>query len=305
MLLAQVESFLVVARTGNLSRAAEQLYLTQPTLTARLKALETEVGQDLFVRTARGVRLTEAGREFLPYAERATSALREGREHLEELRRGVQGTLAVGASPGVSTYLLPTLLERFAALHPSIVISVRTGHSEEVLDLVLNEEVHVGLGRVLRHPAIHATPLYEDELVLVVHPDHRFAHQPCVPVPELAQERMILFDRTSSYYDLTQALFLQAGIVPASVMELDNIEAAKRMVERKLGVALLPRTSVVRDVSAGRMRVAQIEGEPAIRRPIVAFRRRDVSLSPAASAFLQLAREAVESGAPGGDSSSR
>lgn len=301
MLLAHVEGFLAAARTGNLSRAAEELYVTQPTLTARLKSLETEIGQELFVRTPRGVRLTEAGRRFLPYAERAAASLREGRERLEELRRGVQGSLSIAASPGVSTYLLPALLERYAAAHPAIVVSVRTGHSEEVLSMVLSEQVQLGLGRVLRHRDIHSVPLYEDELVLVVHPQHHFARMSCVPVSELADERMILFDRTSSYYDLTQALFLQAGIVPASVMELDNIEAAKRMVERRLGVALLPRTSVARDVASGGMRIAQIEGEPAIRRPIVAFRRRDVPLSPAAASFLQLAQEAVSSGALSGE----
>ncbi|HZC84188.1 MAG TPA: LysR family transcriptional regulator, partial [Rubrobacter sp.] len=86
MLFRQLECFLAVARLGNLSRAAEEMYLTQPTLTARLKALEEELGDPLFVRTSRGMRLTEAGREFLAYAERIVDSFEEGKRRLEELR---------------------------------------------------------------------------------------------------------------------------------------------------------------------------------------------------------------------------
>ncbi|WP_166176945.1 LysR family transcriptional regulator [Rubrobacter tropicus] len=86
MLFRQLECFLAVARLGNLSRAAEEMFLTQPTLTARLKALEEEVGDELFVRTSRGMRLTDAGREFVPYAERVVGGFEEGRRRLEELR---------------------------------------------------------------------------------------------------------------------------------------------------------------------------------------------------------------------------
>ena len=86
MLVRQMECFLTVARLGNLSRAAEEMFLTQPTLTARLKALEEEVGDSLFVRTSRGMRLTEAGKEFLPYAERVVGGFEEGKRRLEGAR---------------------------------------------------------------------------------------------------------------------------------------------------------------------------------------------------------------------------
>ncbi|MDP8925327.1 MAG: LysR family transcriptional regulator, partial [Actinomycetota bacterium] len=96
MLLRQMECFLAVARLGNVSRAAEEMYLTQPTLTARIKALEEELGDQLFVRTSRGMRLTEAGREFLPYAERCMASLEEGRQRLGELRGASGGRLSLG-----------------------------------------------------------------------------------------------------------------------------------------------------------------------------------------------------------------
>src|SRR5689334_5962064 len=111
MLLAQVEGFVEIARQRNLSRAADVMHVTQPALTARLQALEEEVGTPLFVRGRRGMALTDAGRAFLPYAERALEALDEGAGLLTELARGGTGELVLGAAPAVSAYVLPALLQ--------------------------------------------------------------------------------------------------------------------------------------------------------------------------------------------------
>src|SRR6266513_1827624 len=104
MLIVRVEGFLEVARLGSVSRAAEQLYVTQPTLTARLHALEKDVGAPLFVRARQGMRLTEAGRAFLPHAERAVRALREGRAAIQEIGTGSAGPLVLAAAPAARTY---------------------------------------------------------------------------------------------------------------------------------------------------------------------------------------------------------
>jgi DNA-binding transcriptional LysR family regulator len=289
MLLRQMECFLAVARLGNVSRAAEEMYLTQPTLTARIKALEDDLGDQLFVRTSRGMRLTEAGREFVPYAERSMASLEEGRQRLRELRGASGGRLSLGTSPGVSTYALPAILERFTAAHPRVSVSVRTGHSEDILGMVLKEDVQLGLAREMEHPEIESLPLYEDELVLVVDPQHRFTEKGSAEIAEVGDEHLILFDHASSYYELTQSLFRSAGIREYSAIELDNIEAAKRMVEHRLGVAFLPRTAVVRSVAAGHLSLIEIEDSPEIQRPIVALWRRDVPLTGTVQAFLEVA----------------
>ncbi len=289
MLLRQMECFLAVARLGNVSRAAEEMYLTQPTLTARIKALEDELGDQLFVRTSRGMRLTETGKEFLPHAEQCVASLEEGKQRLRELKGASGGRLALGASPGVSTYALPAILERFTAVHPRVAVSVRTGHSEDVLEMVLKEEVQLGLARAMEHPEIESLPLYEDELVLVVDPQHRFTEKGSAEIAEVGREQLILFDHASSYYELTQSLFKSAGIREFSAIELDNIEAAKRMVEHRLGVAFLPRTAVVRSVAAGHLCLIEVEDNPEIQRPIVALRRRDVPLTGTVQAFLEVA----------------
>jgi DNA-binding transcriptional LysR family regulator len=276
VLLAQMQGFLEVARRGNVSRAAEAIYVSQPTLTARLHALETELGEKLFVRTRQGMRLTDAGRAFLPYAERATQAVKEGREAIAELNSASAGHLVIASAPAVSTYLLPPLLERFAAAHPRVEVAVRTGHSEEVLQMVLKSEVQLGLGRDLRHHDIDLIPFYEEELCLMVAPGHHFADRRSVTMADLAGEQLILFDRTSSYYELTQASFASAGLVPRSMFELDNIEATKKMVERRLGVALLPRTAVAVEVAANSLRRVPISDGLPMRRRLVVMRRRDL-----------------------------
>jgi DNA-binding transcriptional LysR family regulator len=289
MLFRQIECFLAVARLGNLSRAAEEMYLTQPTLTARLKSLEEELGDSLFVRTSRGMRLTEAGKEFLPYAERILGGFEEGRRRLEELRGASGGRLRIGASPGVGTYALPGLLERFAAAHPRVSISVRTGHSEAILEMTIKEEVQLGLTRAMRHPEVESLPLYEDELVLVVDPGHRFTRRGLASLTEIGDEQLIFFDHDSSYFEQTHALFRNAGIRELRTMEVDNIEAAKRMVEHRLGVAFLPRTAVVRSVSAGNLVLVSIEENPEMSRSIVALKRRDVPATGPVAAFLEVA----------------
>lgn len=289
MLLTHLTSFVEIARVGNLSRAAEALYVTQPALTARLQALERELGGSLFVRTRRGMRLTQAGKAFLPYAVRALETVAEGRRLVSEIEQGVAGELAIGAAPAVSTYVLPALLKEFRDGHPGARLKVRTGHSEEVLEMVLLGQVEVGLTRDLHHAEIVGEPVYEDELVLVANRDHPFGERVVIRIEDIGDEQLILFDRTSSYHELTNALFRAAGVEPAGVMELDNIDAAKKMVLQGLGVALLPQTAVAAELAAGSLRAVVIAGAEPVRRQIVAIRRRDAGPpSGLAAAFMRM-----------------
>ena len=275
LLLTHLESFVEVARTGSVSRAAESLFLTQPALTARLKTLESDLGVELFVRSARGMRLTDAGRAFLPYAQRTLGLVTEARQVVADLREGSTGELVIGAAPAVSTYLLPAILQAFRVAYPNVRLGVKTGHTEEVLEMVLRQEVHIGLGRPVRHPEVELIPVFEDEMLLVVSRRHPFASRARVRMDELASERLILFDRTSSYHELTSSLFREAGVVPASVMELDNVEAAKKMVQLGLGVALLPRMALAAELRSRSLRPVRLIGAQPVRRPIVALRRKD------------------------------
>jgi DNA-binding transcriptional LysR family regulator len=286
MQLAQIQGFLEVARRGNVSRAAEELKITQPALTARLQALEQEMGQPLFLRTRRGVQLTAAGHAFLPYAEQAVTALASGMMEVSQIARGGGGELALAVAPQVSTYVLPQVLTRFAHDHPSVRLVVRTGHSEEIVDLVVRREVQAGLGRRVRHPLISYEPIYDEVLVLVCPPGESFAQAGPAWRNVLADKPLILFDRASSYYELTTALLREGGVLPRSVIELDNVEAAKRMVAGGLGVALLPRSSVAEEVADGRLVALRIDDADPQPRHIGIMRRIDAGEPPPALAAL-------------------
>ncbi|HEY2888018.1 MAG TPA: LysR family transcriptional regulator [Candidatus Limnocylindrales bacterium] len=288
MQLAQVEGFVEVARRGNVSRAAETLFITQPALTARLRALEAEVGVPLFRRGRRGMTITDAGRAFLPHAERALRALRDGAAMVGQLP--VAEALVLGAAPAISTYTLPSLLVAFTRARPDVRLLVRTGHSEEILDQVVRGDLDLGLIRAIHHPDLEQVTVLEDELVLVADPEHPLARRRRIAPSHVADARLILFDRTSSFYDLTRTLFRQAGSPPRGVLELDNIDAAKRMVLAGLGVALLPRSAIGDELANGRLRAIEIVGSPAIERRIVAIRRhqREAPVSAAAEAFWSL-----------------
>lgn len=289
MQLAQLEALVATARLGNISQAAASLYVTQPALTARIQNLERDLGVALLVRGRHGARLTDAGRAFLPFAQRALEALADGRLLLTEVEHGATGQLTIGGAPAVSTYVLPAMLERFRARYPGVQLIVRTGHSEEVLELVLRDQVQIGLVRDLRHPDIVTTPLYDDELVLVTPPRHPFAARDEIGLVEIAGEELVMFDRTSSYHELTSALFRGAGVLPRAQMELDNIESAKKMVQQGLGVALLPLIAVADELAAGTLGTAHIAETPPLARRVVAIRRRDAGpATGAVAAFLAI-----------------
>jgi DNA-binding transcriptional LysR family regulator len=287
----QVEAFLQVAQHRSFSRAAEVLQLTQPSITARIQALERELGEELFERGGRGVRLTDAGHAFLPYSERILQTLQEGRDAVDEVRNVQLGSLRLGSALTISTYVLPSILRVFCDRYSGVDVVVRTGRSEQVLSMLLSDEVQAGLVRSLANAEVETIDLYEDEIVLVADPRHRFAAAGRARVVEAAAEPIVLFDRGSSYYGLIHNFFRQAGVIPNVAMELDSLEATKRMVEEGLGVALVPLVTIERELKAGTLvKVDLIDAEP-IRRPISLIYRRNRKRPRTVQAFIDTLAE--------------
>lgn len=289
--LAQLEAFLEAARWGSFRRAAEALYLTQPSLSERIKRLEEELGQPLFIRMGRGVRLTEAGRSLLPYAERALSAVRQAREAMEAFASTSAGHLHIGTARVIGTYVLPEILLRFRRRHPGVEVTIRTGRSSHVLQMVVTQEVQVGLCRALYHPEVDTLRLYDEEIVLVVYPEHPFAQAGSASIYAVAREPLILYDRESSYFVLIDRVCRDAGIVPRVLMNLDSIEATKRMVESGMGISFLPRSAIRREVEAGTLVVVPLQEGHRVTLPTAVLVHRKQPITPAVRAFLALLRE--------------
>jgi DNA-binding transcriptional LysR family regulator len=289
--LGQLEAFVQVANQKSFSRAAEALFLTQPSVTARIQALERDLGERLFERSGRGVRLTEVGTCFLPHAERVLQALHEGRDAIEALRNLQSGSLILASATTVSTYILPGVLKTFRQRFPRVEVSVRTGRSEQVLQMLLSDEAQVGLVRAVYHQDIETKGLIEDELVLIANSDDELAHMGSLSVEQLGDHPFIFFDRNSSYYSIAQGLFRQHGVVPRIQMELDSMEATKKMVEEGLGIALLPRIAVERELASGELVEIEIAGMRNPTRQIALISRRSRPLGPVAQAFVEIVQE--------------
>jgi DNA-binding transcriptional LysR family regulator len=303
--IGQVEAFLQVAAHRSFSRAAEALKLTQPSVTARIQALERDLGEPLFERNGRGVSLTEVGTAFLPHAQRVLKALHDGRDAVQSLRQLELGTLRLGAAPTISTYVLPDLVMDFRARYPGIEVSVRTEHSEQIVQMVLADEVQLGLERTITHADVVTVPLYRDEVVLVAAPQHPVGRAGTISIEEVGRRRLIMFSRGSSYYTLIDNALRQAGVLVSPTMELDNMEASKKMVEKGLGIAILPKVAVEHEVKRGDLCQVRIEGMTMPEREISLIYRRHRPLSRAAQAFVRLLEErygvkAPPPDAPGG-----
>jgi len=270
----QVEAFVQVATHHSFSRTAQTLQLTQPSITARIQSLERELGEELFERVSRRVRLTDAGLAFLPYAERLLQTLQEGRDAVDEVRSVQLGSLRLGSAPTISTYVLPKILRIFRQRYPGLDVVIRTGHSEQVLNMLLGDDVQVGLIRSLSHPEVGTIHLYDDQIVLVVYPEHPFAQTRRASVEETSSQPIILFDRSSSYYGLIHNFFRQAGVITHVAMELDSLEATKRMVEQGLAIALIPEVTIERELAAGTLVKVEMVDAPPLKRSISLVYRR-------------------------------
>jgi DNA-binding transcriptional LysR family regulator len=301
--LGQLEALVQVATHRSFSRAAEALGLTQPSVTARIQALERDLGETLFERNGRGVRLTEVGASFLPHAQRVLQALQDGKDAVQSLRELELGTLRLAAAPTISTYVLPELLKEFRSRYPQLEVSVRTEYSEQIVQMVLADEVQVGLERMITHPDVATVPLYEDEVVLITSPQHRFAKRGMATLEEVSREALIMFNRGSGYYTLVDSALREAGALVSPTMELDNMEATKKMVEEGLGIAILPKVAVEREVRRGELRQVRVQGMTMPRRQIALIYRRGRPLSRAAQAFVGLLEERYRVKAPPPDDS--
>lgn len=293
MEIGQVEAFLAVGTFGGFRRAAQALRVTQPAVSARIKTLEQSLGVPLFERGRGGPALSAAGRALRPHAEQLLQAVALARQAVHNLRPASGSALQIAAALSICTYLLPDVLKRFQAAHPNVMITVRSGHSKEVLEMVLRGEAEIGLARSLQHPAVETVSLRDDPLVLVGRPRAWPARTRRVRLEAVADQPLIFFDRGSSDWTLSHGLFRRAGLVPNVVLEVETIETAKRMVDRGIGLAFLPHLAVASEIRRRRLAAIDIVDAEPLSRSLDVIHPRQRPLSAEALALLQVLRAAV------------
>jgi DNA-binding transcriptional LysR family regulator len=293
MEILQLETFLAVATYGGFHRAAGALHVSQPAVSARVGALEESIGAKLFERSSRGMSLSPAGKALRPHAEQLLRQVAVARQAVHELQPSSRGALPIAASLSICTYLLPDVLKKYQNEHPEVVVSVRSGNSAQVLKMVLDGEVDFGLARSLHHPEVETISLRDDPLILVGHPVHPAMAKRKIHLEDAESLPMISYDRGSSDWTLMNGLFRRAGLLPNIVLEVETIEACKRMVLRKLGLAFLPLIAVVEELRRGKLLTLEITDAESLRRSLDVVLPRRRPLSRSAQELLKGLREAA------------
>jgi DNA-binding transcriptional LysR family regulator len=290
--LRQLEAFLAVSRLSGFTRAAERLHLTQSAVSLLVRELESQLSVRLFDRTTRAVRLTDAGSELYPFAEKALAELQAGIDNTRDLLAKKRGRVVVAAPPLIASHLLPPLIFRFRETYPGVAVVLRDLLADEILTRVSSGEVEIGIGTFHRlDEALETQPLARDSLILAAPKGHALARKRKLRWRDLAGEPLIALDRHSGLRHLVDRTLDSAVSDGLPAYEVSFVTTAIGMVESGLGVAVLPSYILLST------RHAHIEtrpiGEPVVEREISLVTRAGKTLSPAAFDFAGFARRHV------------
>lgn len=282
---ARLRAFSAVARHGSFSRAAEELYVSQPAVSKHVAALERELGVRLLERGRGGAALTDAGRRLVDYVVRAEALLASGRRALADPGEGM---LSIAASGIPGTYLLPRPLADFARDNPLVEIDLRLSTSGGALELVRAHEFELGIvGGLSPPPELTSEALADDEVILVG-PPHLVGRR--LRPRELEDLTWISREEGSATRASLEAALWQIGVTPRRRLVLDSWEAVKRSAAEGLGVAAVSRFALDEELAAGTLAVLDVR-RWRVRRTIAAVYARDVPLTPPAARFLEQLRD--------------
>lgn len=296
MNLDQIEAFIYASLTGSFSKTGEILFLTQPSVSTKIKALEQQIGAPLFERTGKEVYLSKEGEEFLPYAQKIMSNLQYGISAIQKQHVNSPEEMSIAAVFSGVSYLLPRLLSEFHQHNPCIKPIIYTGHSDQVLKMIVENEVSLGIVRSLFHTGVESFPLMKDEMVLACHPDRPLATTETneLPIEEVAKVPFILFKHETLDWTLIHNAFAKADVTPNIMMEVDSIEGAKQMVLENMGISFLPYFSIAEELKAGSLYTADIHGFPTIQRNFDLIFNPDNLFNQATRKFMNFLKERFE-----------
>lgn len=260
--LWQLRTFVAVAEMLNFTKASEKLYLTQSAVSHQMKALEAEFGVPLFIRAKSGVILTDAGNVALEYARRILSETEEMRERVAGPEKALAGRVRVAAATQALVFLFAPLFEEFMDAFESVELVFRTTAStEQTVEDILEGVADVGFASLgVYSPILRVVELFDDELLVVVGKKHRLAKQTEISIKELEKERWIMFERGASIRRATDDFFKKVKIEPETALESNDTYFIKIMIERGLGVSLMPAWAVRQETTSGKLAPLRIKG---------------------------------------------
>ena len=289
--LHQLQTFLVVARTGSLTQTARELGASQPTVSLQLKTMGRLLGSPLVERHGRGVRLTQAGEALKPYARQVLDGLRSLQEHVQALNGGRAGSFALGASATTGGYILPSILTRFRARFPEVEIQLHVDSPEHLFHDLLADTLDLVFSVGVRAPSgVTVEPICDEELVIIVSSRHPLARRRRVSGTELSMQPLVTSLPGTPFRELVEEKLRAAGVTPRVTSEARHPEAMKKLVENNMGYSLLFRPSVAEELASRRLVALRLPGSPIMGQLIMAFGPHPVP-SPLVQQFVQFVRE--------------
>jgi DNA-binding transcriptional LysR family regulator len=280
----QIATFVEVAHSGSFSRAAQRLYRTQPAVSTQVRLLEKQCGQRLFVRHARQVELTVAGRTLLRYGERLRELQVAAMADLEAMRLHPRGRVAVAANEATVLYVLPAVILQFKRDYPDIRLELNRNFSRKIIEKVLENTVDFGVVTLpFKHAHLHVLPIHRDEMAVLAPPDHALAQKQSVSLEEVLEYPLLYPKTGQTRQQLDRHLRKFQDRVKIS-MELASVETIKKFVATGIGVTLMSRGFAQAEQAAGILKVIPLEEK--IYRDLGLIYHRHKYICPVGEAFL-------------------
>lgn len=284
-----LEVFLSVAKHLNYTRAGEEVNLSQPSVSVRIRQLETELGVKLFEQLGKKVALTEAGLVLIPHARRVVTAIEDAQHSIDELQGLERGTLRIGASTTPGMYLIPQVIARFKERYPKIEIHLGIKDTRQIEEGVSRNEFDFGfVGGHLAGDEVDVFPWLIDQLVLIVAPKHRLARKKTIKADDLQSEKFILREAGSATRAAINTHIEIGALQLQPIMEMENPESVKKAVQSGLGIAFISKFAVETELNAKTLVAVPVRGLN-IERELKIVYRKDKHLGRAAEAFIKIA----------------
>lgn len=286
-----LQVFLSVAKHLNYTRAAEEVNLSQPSVSVRMRELERDLGSKLFEQLGKKIALTEAGQLLVPFANRVIAAMSDARHAIDELQGLERGLLRIGASTTPGMYLIPRTIAHFKRRHPRIEVQLAVKDTRQIEDGVIRNEFDFGfVGGHLAGDEVDVLPWITDEIILIVPLGHRFASKRSVTPQDLSSEKFIFREQGSATRAVVGSHLRKLRIEADAIMEIENPESVKKAVQNGLGIAFISAFAVETDLKAKTL-VAVKTRNLEIRRELKIVYRKDKHLSRAAQTFIEMAKQ--------------
>jgi DNA-binding transcriptional LysR family regulator len=263
MNIDQLKAFYKVAQTGSFTKAGRTLFITQSAVSQQVQALEHSLGITLFDRSGKKVLLTGEGEILLSHAKRLFD-LYEEIVTLFGLQQTLRkGKISIASTRVVGTYYLPQVIGLFNKQYPGIEIDLRLGNSHRIIEIILEGEVDFGFaGKVKRHSRLTDIPVHQERLLIVASPDHYLVSKKHIIVDELIKTPFIWREKGTQTQAVVKKWFEKniGRNYPKKSIELENVEAAKRIVEAGFGITIIPEAAVKREISTGLLKSIKLKG---------------------------------------------